>query len=143
MVMTTAAEIVGIRLEDKAPHSRLVGSTKHDKRRLWRLKMKRIISLALILVLTLICGVQIAADSAETRLMCKHVFSSTLVGEEEQDTTPHNECHYRVYNREVFHCTLCGYSYEGERSYVGEVWHHVVPEGQTRCIYCWGVPSNS
>ena len=107
------------------------------------LMKKRLLSLALILVLILICGVQIAADSAETRLMCKHVFSMALVGEEEQDTTPHNECHYWVYNREVFTCTLCGYSYKGERSYVGEVWHHVVPEGQTRCIYCWGVPSNS
>ena len=31
MVIKTAAEIVGIRLGDKAPHSRLVGSTKHDK----------------------------------------------------------------------------------------------------------------
>ena len=33
MVMTTAAEIVGIRLEDKAPHSRLVGNSKHDKKK--------------------------------------------------------------------------------------------------------------
>lgn len=33
MVMTTAAEIVGIRLEDKAPHSWLVGSSKHDKKK--------------------------------------------------------------------------------------------------------------
>ena len=36
------------------------------------LMKKRLLSLALILVLTLICGVQIAADSAETQMMCKH-----------------------------------------------------------------------
>lgn len=33
MVIKTAAEIVGIRLEDKAPHSRLVGNSKHDKKK--------------------------------------------------------------------------------------------------------------
>ena len=72
MVIKTAAEIVGIRLGDKAPHSRLVGSSKHDKKNNGGKKMKRIISLALILILTLICGVQIAADSAETYAMCTH-----------------------------------------------------------------------
>ena len=35
-------------------------------RRNTAVKMKKFISLALILILTLICGVQIAADSAET-----------------------------------------------------------------------------
>ena len=72
MVIKTAAEIVGIRLGDKAPHSRLVGSSKHDKKNNGGKKMKRIISLALILILTLICGVQIAADSAETYAACNH-----------------------------------------------------------------------
>ena len=47
-------------------------SSKHDKKNNGGKKMKRIISLALILVLTLICGVQIAADSAETYAMCTH-----------------------------------------------------------------------
>ena len=36
------------------------------------LMKKRLLSLALILVLTMICGVQIAADSAETYAMCTH-----------------------------------------------------------------------
>lgn len=102
--------------------------------------MKKFISLALILVLTLICGVQIAADSAETYAMCRHPHSTYVIAGYSVDRVDGCEVYRDTYDCEQ--CTVCnallsvgdyvctsfvGYRHEAERGI----------DGTYHCRYCW------
>lgn len=95
---------------------------------------KRLLSLALILVLTLICGVQIAADSAETQIACRHTVMNTTI-EWREDVIP-NLCYHVVYEHTLSVCANCGYTVRGEDRYVTEYYTHDYGEPIDGIKYC-------
>lgn len=104
------------------------------------LMKKRLLSLALILVLTLICGVQIAADSAETCLLCNHQWAITYGQYDEHGS---EYCHITVYEGIIKTCELCPAVEHPEdgRIYITERYEHlpkVGSDGFVRCYYCRG-----
>lgn len=137
IVIKTAAEIVGIRLGDKAPHSRLVGSSKHDKKNNGGKKMKRIISLALILILTLICGVQIAADSAEPHLMCNHN-GYTFETVKSAEYTDIDKYGHKVKCVIEHACINCGKTWTEVKEYITSHSFDNMGDGWMQCKECYG-----
>ena len=102
------------------------------------LMKKRLLSLALILVLTLICGVQIAADSAETCLLCKHQWVYTYGQYEERSPW---YCYLKVYEGTIKTCELCdAIEYPtSDRILIREDFEHSAKkgnDGKNYCQYC-------
>ena len=138
-VMTTTAEVVGIRTGEKARVLSTGRQFENTIRRNTEVKMKKFISLALILVLTLICGVQIAADSAETQAaVCKHQWIITL-GQYEVHGPWY--CYVKIYEGTIKTCELC-YAVEypdPNPLLVGEDFRHSAKkatDGKYYCEYC-------
>ena len=103
------------------------------------LMKKRLLSLALILVLTLICGVQIAADSAETYAMCNHRWATTY-GQYE-DRSPWY-CYVKIYEGTIKTCELCDaiQYHTSDRVLIREYFEHeaeVDRYGKLRCKHCY------
>lgn len=103
------------------------------------LMKKRLLSLALILVLTLICGVQIAADSAETCLLCKHQWVYTYGQYEERSPW---YCYLKVYEGTIKTCELCSAIEHptSDRILIREDFEHeaeVDSYGKLRCKHCY------
>ena len=107
-------------------------------RRNTEVKMKKFISLALILVLTLICGVQIAADSAETYAMCRHPHSTYVISG--YSTTVDKDCLLYYYEYDVEQCTVCNktLSMTLTKSYIIKDTHEYKSDanGDMICVKC-------
>ena len=97
--------------------------------------MKKFISLALILVLTLRCGVQIAADSAETCLLCKHQWVYTYGQYEERSPW---YCYLKVYEGTIKTCELCDATEypTSDRILIREDFEHSAKRGNDGKYYC-------
>ena len=113
--------------------------------------MKRFISLALVIVMILVCGIVIAADDVETQAMCQHVgaegYRHTSHEVEVQSTKSHDECHYFIYNDTEYVCLMCNTVWCDKPLYlIDEVFRHVWQYSEIyqelRCIYCWGAMPN-
>ena len=111
-------------------------------RRNTEVKMKKFISLALILILTLICGVQIAADSAETYAMCTHPHVTYVIAGKVEyvgyDSAQPCRKYRMVYDIEQ--CDVCGKTVRVITPGRSETYTEHEPEsaggGVTYCRYC-------
>ena len=106
--------------------------------------MKRIISLALILVLTLICGVQIAADSAETYAMCTHPHVTYVIAghvEDNGEYDPNQECRKYRMVYDIEQCDVCNATVRiitpgTQEEYYVHSWT-IANDGEYHCEHCW------
>ena len=107
------------------------------------LMKKRLLSLALILVLTLICGVQIAADSAETYAMCRHPHTTYVIAGKTEYDGYDNAQPCRKYRMvyDIEQCDVCNATVRiitpGTREeYYVHSWK-IANDGEYHCEYCW------
>ena len=106
--------------------------------------MKKFISLALILVLTLICGVQIAADSAETYAMCRHPHVTYVIAghvEDNGEYDPNQECRKYRMVYDIEQCDVCNATVRiitpgTHEEYYVHSWT-IANDGEYHCEYCW------
>ena len=105
---------------------------------------KRLLSLALILVLTLICGVQIAADSAETYAMCRHPHVTYVIAghvEDNGEYDPNQECRKYRMVYDIEQCDVCNATVRiitpgTHEEYYVHSWT-IANDGEYHCEYCW------
>ena len=105
------------------------------------LKMKKAITLALVLVLTLLCGLQIVADDIDTtRAACTHV-DTTFFSILTSNYTNGTELYHNKFIRVQYHCTNCGKVWEETNSSIES--HHFVDDPDDPdynwCTLCDGV----
>ena len=100
------------------------------------LMKKRLLSLALILVLTLICGGQIAADSAEPQAaVCKHQWIFTIGQYEVYGPW---DCYVTIYEGTIKMCELCHVKEypDANPRYIREEFRHSAKKGTDGRMYC-------
>ena len=104
--------------------------------------MKKFISLALVLILTLVCGMQIAADSAEAYAVCSHP-SVTYVIAGLTEYVGHDSAQMCTKYRMVYdieQCDVCNATVRvitpGKREVYVEHSPIDAGGGVTRCRYC-------
>ena len=100
--------------------------------------MKKIVSMVLVAILTLVCGMQIAADSAEPILACNHSWVYSAGTCEEVDSN--QKCRIVIYDCTIQNCELCGRKNYLDKTYRTERYEHSAKagtDGKMYCQYCW------